>query len=125
VIDEIISLEDLLADLGLETFELAFGEHNQEERVALTLSGSTMTFIEIEIDSDANFNVFLVNHGDNDVLASLMSVFDVIILPGDGFVMQVPAEMLDAAMTLFVHSEAGLNVEAGFRLTNLPLGMEQ
>ena len=128
VIDEVATLDDVLAALDIYMTSLTFGEANLEERAALMLTDSAIAVVELEIEDIANFNVFIVNHGSEAVTialvnnATLANVFVEVLQPGEGFVQQIPAGTLGGEAVLAIEGGgATLNVETGFRLTNYPL----
>ncbi|MCL2376785.1 MAG: hypothetical protein FWC76_05240 [Defluviitaleaceae bacterium] len=129
VIDEVISLADIIGDtdelffnvpVTMDAIELTFGEEDLEERAAWTISdGPNSVLINLVADYDANFNIWIVNHGDADISVMLASVFNVVIQPGQSFVIQIPAG--DVGAILIDGGTSSIEVETGFRLTNYPL----
>ena len=125
VIDNVASLDDILETISgsIEVAELTFGTDDLEERIALVFDGdATMAVIAVAIEANANFNVFIVNHGDEAVSIDLPGVFSEVLQAGQGFVMQIPAGTLDGGTAVVIESAvAPLDVEVGFRLTEYPL----
>ncbi|MCL2574135.1 MAG: hypothetical protein FWE34_06270 [Defluviitaleaceae bacterium] len=142
VIDEVVNLDDLFVDIMplpaeleeavvaiAEIGSLEFGADNLEVRETLPVAGDfAVGIINLLVADIANFNVFIVNHGTDIVHATLASVpslplFDVYLEPGEGFVLQIPMGTFADIATLVIQSSgAPLDVETGFRLTELPLG---
>ena len=122
VITEVAALEDVLAAFGIQMTSLEFGQANLEVRDAVMIDGVSTAIIVMDIEDIANFNVFIVNHGLQAVSIILDGVFNEVLQPGEGFVMQVPMGTLSGQEILVIDGRAIMNVETGFRLTNMPLG---
>jgi len=126
VIDNVRTLDEIMAELleNIEIIEMTLDADSLEERLAFTFDGDTTAAVAtFNIEEDASFNVFIVNHGNEAVSVGLFGVFTETLQGGEGFVMQVPAGTLDGAAIVFVEGADGpIDVETGFRLTNYPLG---
>jgi len=122
VIDEVLTLDEVMAQLldGVEFFTLEFDADALEERVALPLVGMTTAVVELTVVDNANLNVFFANNSSAEVIIMLEGVFFEILQPGQVFVAQLPAGAVDIT-SIVIASEAALDVEAGFRLTNYHL----
>jgi len=128
-IDVVIDEPDA-EEIEAEHLVLLLDDKNPEERFALFLE-SDLNFGVIDFmgHAERNLNVFFVNHGINDVRVSFMNLdssinifSNVIIAPGSDFTMQIPVEYLAGPHNIVeIVTEGSLNVEIGFRLTNVPL----
>jgi hypothetical protein len=123
VIDEYVTLDDLLGELDIYMTSLTFDQANLEERVAVIFDDAAVAVVELAVEDIASFNVFIVNHGNEAVTIMLPGAFLEVLEAGEGFVMQIPAGTLGTDAVLVIEGAwAPLNVETGFRLTNYPLG---
>jgi hypothetical protein len=126
VIDTYLTLDDLLEELMAELLVVVkvFDEDMLEERVAYMIdNGFTAAMLELMVEYDASFNIFIVNHGDEDIAILIDDLgVDVTLAPDSFFVMQAPADSLDGGVLVLIDGVGvPLNVETGFRLTNYPL----
>ena len=121
VIDEVVGLDEVMDALGIFHEEMIFSAADLEDRVAMMFDDANIVVLEIAIDADAAFNVFFVNHGNEAVTLVLYGIVDTVIQPGQNFVMQIPAGDADDVLIVLEGGDAPVNVEAGFRLTNVPL----
>jgi hypothetical protein len=116
--------------------ELTFTPDDLEERVALMIdSPLSDAFIDIFVEADYNLNIFLVNRDIATVEIKLYidapldfnfaeaEFYSFLLGPGESFTVQIPAESLGELNSIGITSIVGgpLDIEAGFRLTNLPL----
>ena len=119
VIDEVLTLDELWAMLGITQHTFEFDASMLEERVSLTLSDANSAIIELAIVDDYNLNVFVRNNGDDVIVVIIDDTHFEIVLPGQAFVAQLPSGTAGAGM--MIAGDSAFDAEVGLRLTNNPL----
>ena len=125
VIGDVANLDDILEPIAdvFEADALVFDANMLEERVEFVpASDTTSLALELVVEYNAGFNIFVDNHGTRSI-SLVIEEFDVdeVIAPGRCFVMQAPAGSLDGVVVIFIDGAPLNNVEIAFRLTELPL----